>query len=150
MNRKLAIILAAMAISASGHAQMKILPREKVDSMVRAQQMPRSWSASFLHFDRLMHNAGKVSEKAKPIEAEFRFRNTGREALKIGRISTSCSCVKAEVSPSFIKPGQSATLRAVYNQKGHTGRHPRYISIHLAEPVDTVIATVVIEAIVTE
>lgn len=150
MNRKLAIILAAMAISASGHAQMKILPREKVDSMVRAQQMPRYWSAGFLHFDRLVHNAGKVPEKAKPIEAVFRFSNTGREALKIGRISTSCSCVKAEVNTLFIKPGQSATLRAIYNQKGHTGRHPRYISIHLAEPVDTVVATVVIDAEVIE
>lgn len=150
MNRKLAIILAAMAISASGHAQMKILPREKVDSMVRAQQMPRHWSARFLHFDRLVYDAGKVPESGGPIVAEFRFRNTGREALKIGAISSSCSCVKAQVSPSFIRPGQSATLRAIYNQKGHTGRHPRYISIHLAEPVDTVVATVVIEATVTE
>lgn len=150
MNRKLGIILGALALSVTCNAQMKILPREKVDSIVRAQQMPRYWSAGFLHFDRLVHNAGRVPERGKPIEAVFRFSNTGREALKIGRISTSCSCVKAEVSPSFIKPGQSATLRAIYDQKGHTGRHPRYISIHLAEPVDTVIATVVIEAIVTE
>lgn len=144
------ILLVVLAAVFSARAQMFILPREKVDSMVRAQQGPEYWTSPFLSFDRLMHDAGTVSENAEPVRTVFKVRNTGSEALKFGRIETGCSCVSASLSPLFLPPDSTAVLTVIYYQKHHTGVHPRHISLYLAEPTDTVVATIMITAKVTE
>lgn len=129
------------------HAQMRMLPRAKVDSIMQAQES-RMWCAPFLSFDSLKVDAGIVQECAEPIEALYRFKNCGTESLSFGRIESSCSCVTASLEPAFVRPDSIATVRVVYNQKNHPGRHPRYIALYLKEPVDTCIARLVLESIV--
>lgn len=150
MKRTAAILLVMLAAGLSARAQMLILPREKVDSMVRAQQGPGYWSSPFLSFDRLLHDAGTVSEHADPVRTVFKLKNIGSEALKFGRIETGCSCVSASLSPLFLPPDSTAALTVIYRQKHHTGVHPRHISLYLAEPIDTVVATVMVTAKVIE
>lgn len=120
-------------------AQMRILPRERVDSLVKAAEGPRCWAADFLYVDSLSFNAGTASE-GSIIAAEYHIRNTGDEDLAIGRVETTCGCVTASLSPAFLPAHESAVLHVEYNTLRHPGRHPRYISIYLREPVDTCIA----------
>lgn len=129
-------------------AQMRILPRAKVDSLVKAAEGPRYWASSFLECDPLCFDAGEVAENGGPVKVEFRLRNTGREDLLLGRIETSCSCVRATVSPSFLRRDSTAVVRAEYDPKGHPGVHPRYISLYLAAPIDTVVARLCITTLV--
>lgn len=130
------------------HAQMRILPRERVDSLVRAQNKPREWSASFLQFDALSRDAGSVRESDGIIQAEYHFRNTGSESICLGRMETSCTCVTASCSPVLVKPDSTATLVVRYDPSGHPGRHPRYVSVHLREPVDTCVARVSLHSLI--
>lgn len=129
-------------------AQMRILPRAKVDSLVKAAEGPRYWASSFLECDSLCFDAGEVAENGGPVKVEFRLRNTGREDLLLGRVETSCSCVRATVSPMFLKRDSTAVVRAEYDPKGHPGVHPRYISLYLAAPIDTVVARLCIKTLV--
>lgn len=129
-------------------AQMRILPRAKVDSLVKAAEGPRYWASSFLECDSLCYDAGVVSENGGPVRVEYRLRNTGREDLLLGRIETSCSCVRATVSPMFLRRDSTAVVRAEYDPKGHPGLHPRYISLYLAAPIDTVVARLCIKTLV--
>lgn len=135
-------------LQSNAAAQMRILPRAKVDSLVKAAEGPRYWASSFLECDSLCFDAGEVAENSGPVEVEFRIRNTGREDLLLGRIETSCSCVRATVSPSFLRRDSTAVIRAEYDPKGHPGVHPRYISLYLDAPVDTVVARLCIKTLV--
>lgn len=141
MKKGLAII-SALLLCCAVHAQIRILPRAKVDSLSRLQNEPREWSSAFLAFDSLVADAGRVAEDAAPIEAALTFRNLSGEALKFGLPQTSCSCVDAVVAPVFVPADSSAVVKLRYRQKGHSGVHPRYVYLRLAEPVDTVVAVV--------
>lgn len=136
------------ALQPNAAAQMRILPRAKVDSLVKAAEGPRYWVSSFLECDSLCFDAGEVAENGGPVKVEFRLRNTGREDLLLGRIETSCSCVRANVSPSFLRRDSTAVVRAEYDPNGHPGVHPRYISLYLAAPIDTVVARLCIKTLV--
>lgn len=129
-------------------SQIQMLPRHKVDSLVAANSAPKEWVAAFLSCPSVVYDAGDVAQDAPDIVAEFRFVNKGSDAVMLGRLESSCSCVRASVSPSFVLPDSTATVRAVYRQKGHVGRHPRYVRLYLAPPVDTLVATVRIDACV--
>lgn len=137
-----AALIACLSCALPCSAQIKIMPRAMLDSLVKAQSSPREWSSAFLAFDSLVADAGRVAEDAAPIEATFTFRNLSGEAIKFGQPQTSCSCADATVVPAFVPADSSAVVKLRYRQKGHSGVHPRYVYLRLAEPVDTVVAVV--------
>lgn len=142
-------VLVLWAVSGfTASAQLRILPRSRVDSLVRAYEAPKEWSAAFLQFDSLHFNAGRVAENAAPICGELRFRNCSDGDILLGRVSTNCACISAEVRPAFVRRDSSAVIRFIYRQRGHAGRHPRTLVLHMAEPVDTAVASVVVDALV--
>lgn len=141
-------LLCCGAFAAS--AQIRMLPRQRVDSLLQAEARPKQWAAEFLEFDSLYVNLGTAHEKSGPLKAIYRFRNAGESAIAIGRAETSCGCVKASVSPLFLRPDSTATLQVIYDPRGHSGRHPRYISLFLREPVDTCVARLVLDSFILE
>lgn len=144
----IAIVQSLLLPSVEVAAQMRILPRARVDSLVRAAEAPRYWISPFLACDSLCVDAGELAENGGPVRVEYRLHNMGGEDLLLGRVETSCSCVKATVSPLFLRADSTAVVRAEYDPKGHPGRHPRYISIYLAAPADTVVARLCIKTLV--
>lgn len=141
MNRFLLISALFLLACFSAGAQMRILPKAKQDSIALTQQN-RLWSSDFLYFDSLTFDAGRISENDAPFVAKMSFRNVGSEALLFGECKSSCSCLEARVEPSFVPADSLATVMLRYRQKGHTGVHPRYLELRLAEPVDSVVAVI--------
>ncbi|MFC6999480.1 DUF1573 domain-containing protein [Rufibacter roseus] len=60
------------------------------------------------------YDFGKV-EKGQKVTAKFSVKNTGKEDLTVSKLQSSCNCVVYKMSPSVVKPGQSAKLELTYN-----------------------------------
>lgn len=143
----------AMTILSQGimHSQIRIISQQKRDSVARAARTLSA--AEGLSFDSLRVDFGTVRESDAPVMAKFRFVNTGRTSLTVRSLSTSCSCVKATLSRYVLKPGESAEITAEYDQKGHPGRHDRYIYMFMADRNDgpsRLAATVMLTGLVVE
>lgn len=115
------------------HAQIRMLPKHTVDSLVRASMGPKEWCADELQFDSLLVRHPDAYEDAEPIKAEFRFRNTSDEAIVLARVESSCSCADAVLDRYVIAPGEGAAIKVTYRQKNHPGRHDRHFFLYRRE-----------------
>lgn len=128
------LLCLVMILSSQGimRSQMRIIPKEKRDSVIQSTR--KLFSIEGLAFDSLSVNFGLANENDAPIPVKYRFSNSGKSDINLSGISTSCSCLKATLSKRMLKPGESAEIVAEYNQKGHPGRHDRYIYLYCKDP----------------
>lgn len=80
-------------------------------------------TATFLWANTLMaafgwttttHDFGKIG-RARPVTAQFSFRNTGEVPLVINSAKGSCGCTGVEYPKAAILPGQSGQINATFN-----------------------------------
>jgi len=69
--------------------------------------------------DRTLHDFGFITQYGGIVETEFEVRNEGNETLKVGNITTSCSCTSAEIASSEIGAGGSAILTVRFDPDFH-------------------------------
>lgn len=69
--------------------------------------------------DRKLHDFGVIPQFGGKVETTFTVTNQGDESLEIGTLTTSCSCTAASVSDSLLAPGESATLKVVFDPNLH-------------------------------
>ncbi|MGM9748193.1 MAG: DUF1573 domain-containing protein [Candidatus Cryptobacteroides sp.] len=122
-------------------AQIKIIPRERLDS-VSAPML--SEDSSYLSFDKTSVKL-TMNEDDSPAKVEFAFRNIGEKALTVLNITTTCSCVKAMVSPRTVAPGAEAVLEVFYDPKGHPGRFDRKIMVYTSSTRPSAILEILAE-----
>ncbi|ALJ01600.1 DUF1573 domain-containing protein [Rufibacter tibetensis] len=60
------------------------------------------------------YDFGKL-EKGQKATAKFSIKNTGKSDLTVSGLTTPCNCVAFKLSPSVVKPGQSAKLELTYS-----------------------------------
>lgn len=70
-------------------------------------------------FDKTLHNFGLIAQYGGKVETKFIITNIGSETLKIGELTTSCSCTKASISSSLILPGNKEELTVVFDPNFH-------------------------------
>lgn len=156
MDRRLLWVLSVViGLLAGGsqlcHAQMKMLPRHTVDSLVRASMQPKEWSAKELQFDSLVVHVPDTFEDAAPMEATFHFQNVSSEAIVVARVETSCSCADAVLDRYVIGPGEKASIKMTYRQKGHPGRHDRHVFLYCRDGAEsTLCALLTLSSLVLE
>ena len=115
----------AAGVTASG--QLRIIPREKVESVAD----PRlSEESSSMFFETRHIIAEPMNEDDTPKSFIYRFENKGSEPLKGIRMVTTCSCMTASVSAREILPGQKGEIQVMYNPKGHPGRFERKVFVY--------------------
>jgi hypothetical protein len=51
----------------------------------------------------------------------FLWQNTSAKAIKVSQVSTSCSCIKAEVKKWELAPGESTDVNVEVNTQGYNG-----------------------------
>ena len=123
-------ILAVSLILLAGtpaFSQLRILPREKVESVAN----PRlSRDSAALSFDTRHIVAEPMNEDDAPRTFVYRFTNAGKEPLAIKRLVSSCSCAAAVAVKTEIGPGESSLIRVTYNPKGHPGRFERKVFVY--------------------
>lgn len=64
--------------------------------------------------DHTTYDFGTVSRKGGDLVHDFTFTNEGTAPLVVIRVVTSCSCLKATHPKRPVAPGESGTIRIVY------------------------------------
>lgn len=75
-----------------------------------------------------VYDFGKVTEGQKVIY-NYRFKNTGNKPLIISSATASCGCTVPEKPEEPIKPGQTGSLKVVFNSEGRVGPTHKTITV---------------------
>ncbi len=124
---RIAYICIMACLCLSVNAQIKIVPREKLEAM----SSPRlSDNAAFLHFETTYIKADPMDEDDGIRTFVYPFENKGRDTLKVTRFVSTCSCASASIQNQEVLPGQKSEVTVRYNPKGHPGRFERRIFVY--------------------
>lgn len=121
------IYVLLLLAGASASAQLRILPKEKVESVSN----PRlSRDSSALAFDTRHIDAGTMNEDDAPKNFVYGFRNVSDRTIRIKRLVSTCSCASASADVLEVVPGAEAEISLLYNPKGHPGRFERKVFVY--------------------
>ena len=70
----------------------------------------------------------KADARTTVLEAKFHFTNTGREAVDVRQIESSCGCTTAELAQRHFAPGESGDIVARYTVGGHVGQQTKTVA----------------------
>ena len=117
----------------SASAQMKIIPRDRVEAVSN----PRlSADSAMVAFETRHIVAEPMTEDDAPRTFIYRFKNVGEKDVEIVRLVSTCSCASATCSVKSVAPGASAEISVKYYPKGHPGRFERKVFIYTQEGND--------------
>jgi hypothetical protein len=69
-----------------------------------------------LQFDKREHDFGTI-KTGKPVETEFKFKNTYTKPVKLSGVKASCGCTTPDYTKSLVPVGGSGFVKATYNNK---------------------------------
>lgn len=124
---RLILLLCSLLCGTGVSAQLKIIPKERLDSLAAP---PLAANSESMRFDRILIDADKMSETDSPETFEYRYVNTGKSPVTISRLVTTCSCAVAGYDRKTVAPGQEGTVTVRYNPAGHPGRFERRIFVY--------------------
>jgi len=99
-----ATLLLCVGLS-SGYAQTAAAP---------AQAPAASTSKAVLTFTADTYDFGSIPQ-GTPVNHVFSFKNTGTEPLVITSVTASCGCTTPEWPKEPVRPGATATIKAIFN-----------------------------------
>ena len=71
-------------------------------------------------FESTEHDFGTIPE-GKSVQHVFTFANEGDENLRLTAVEPSCGCTTPEWSRSAIAPGETGTIKAIFDTEGRPG-----------------------------
>ena len=81
-----------------------------------------------IQFEETLHDFGNITEGTKATY-EFRFKNIGKEPLKLSNVQPSCGCTLPTWPKEPIAPGKTAIITAIFNSAGRPGVFNKYITV---------------------
>lgn len=120
-----AFLLTGFLIVFMGNPARHIIKRVPFESRI-----DRSIPATTVEWADTFKDLGKVIEGSK-INVEFPFKNTGNKVLIITDVAPSCGCTMAEVPSKPIAPGDSSSIRAIFNSENRTGTNHKELKVLL-------------------
>ncbi|TNE81987.1 MAG: DUF1573 domain-containing protein [Bacteroidetes bacterium] len=82
-----------------------------------------------IKFEKTSHDFGTITEGTQAT-VEFEFTNTGNAPLILNSVNASCGCTTPEWTREPIPPGQTGTIKAVYNSSGRPGSFSKSITVN--------------------
>ena len=124
---KLILLAVVMVCGQNSMAQIKVLPKERIDSIANP---PLARNAGNVIFEQDMIIAEFASGDTAPRTFEYEFINKGIRPLVISRLVSTCSCAKAEYDKRVIKPGERGVIRLIYSSEGRIGKNIRRVFVY--------------------
>ena len=114
-----------------------------------------SWSkeelenAPVFDIEDTRYDFGEIKQREKA-DIQFEFKNTGKSDLVIRKIRSSCGCTTVTPANTTIKPGESSTIKAVFDAGMRKGRQHKVITVITNDPkksqVSLVVSGIVLES----
>lgn len=124
---RLILLAVVMVCGQNSMAQIKVLPKERIDSIANPPLAP---NAGNLIFEQDMIIAKFASGDTASRTFEYGFTNKGVRPLVISRLLSTCTCAKAEYDKRVIKPGERGVIRLIYNPEGRLGKNVRRVFVY--------------------
>ena len=145
MKQLLILLLAAASIASCKSGDKKLsdaeLEKKAKDSVNAAKGIHTTFSTdnnatpvnsaentTIEWLDSTFIDLGKKPE-GKSIEISFRFKNTGDKPLVIKEVRASCGCTVPEKPEKPILPGETGSIKVVFNSKGKVGHNEKNITV---------------------
>jgi hypothetical protein len=90
-------------------------------------------NAPNIQFDEKVFNFSEISQ-GTTVEHSFTLTNAGKSDLIIRKISPSCGCTTVNPDKSVIKPGESTSMKVIFNSAGKLGNQNKSITIITNDP----------------
>ncbi len=81
-------------------------------------------------------NFGTISQE-KPVEHNFVLTNTGKSNLIIHKVRASCGCTAVNPEKKVIAPGESTSIKAIFNPAGKQGDQKKSITVITNDPKES-------------
>ena len=94
-------------------------------------------------FDNSNHNFGNIKEQDGVVEHTFTFKNTGKEALILTNVRSSCGCTVPEWSKEPIAPGGSGSIKVSFNPLRRPGAFRKSVTVQSNAKVKTSVLYIV-------
>ena len=75
-----------------------------------------------------VYNFGTIAEGEK-VTYNFRFKNSGPKPMVITNTFASCGCTVPEKPEKPIMPGETGSIKVVFNSKGKLGHNEKNITV---------------------
>ena len=125
--RFICLIAAVLVSGQTAFAQLKILPKEKLDSIANP---PLASNAALVAFEQNRAIAEYASGDEQPRIFEYKFMNKGKSPLVISRLVSTCSCAKAECDKRVLAPQERGVVRLTYEPEGRIGTNIRRVFVY--------------------
>lgn len=81
--------------------------------------VPSMGTSATISFDNSSYDFGEIKQFSGTVQKVFTVKNEGKDTLKIGEITTSCSCTAAKIDKIEIAPDNTANLTVIFNPNLH-------------------------------
>ena len=93
-------------------------------------------SAPSIKFDERTFNFGKAQQRKK-VEHRFVFTNTGNSELVIRKVRSTCGCTTTDPEKSVLAPGESSSIKAIFNTGAYKGFQRKSVYVISNDPVNS-------------
>ena len=91
------------------------------------------------HFDKTVHDFGKIRLKDGPRSCTFTLINNGTEDVNILAVTTSCGCTSVKWTREAIKPGCRGKVDATFSNDEGPYPFDKTIAVYLSDSSKPVI-----------
>ncbi|MGV8878842.1 MAG: DUF1573 domain-containing protein [Sphingobacteriaceae bacterium] len=81
-----------------------------------------------MKFEEATYDFGKIKQGDK-VTNEFKFKNIGKVPLIISEAKASCGCTTPEWTREPIKPGETGTIKVIFDSSGKSGLQDKMVTI---------------------
>ena len=122
--------LVAVGLLYSCHSQQgeKEISTDVIMNPATASGTTDSTRLPLIAFTETTHDFGKILQGEK-VSCSFSFKNTGKTALLISNVSTSCGCTVADFPRNPILPGEGGVIKIAFNSEGKKGLQNKGIAV---------------------
>ena len=120
-------LLTFFLLTSVTYAQIRIIPREKVEQVSNPRLADDSLSFGFV--ERSI-KAAAISEDDPPVIYRYGFVNQGLTEIRISRLVSTCTCAEASIDKMRVLPGEEAAISLKYKPKGHPGKFERKVFVY--------------------
>ena len=113
-----AAVMMAVAVVSEVSAQIRIVPKAKLDSVANPALAGRG---EMLFAEGRVAEFGTLAEEAEPWSTTLRWTNTADTPLVVTKVTTGCSCVSAEPSRGSVAKGEQGWIKLTFNPRGRVG-----------------------------
>lgn len=88
----------------------------------------KSGDSTTVEFQETSYDFGDITQ-GDVIKHTFYFKNTGKKAIVISEVHTSCGCTVADHSTKPIAPGEKGYIAVTFNSAGKSGEQYKNITV---------------------